>query len=168
LLLTNLLLNELEASAPARVLTLASMAHAGAKAPCDDMNNRTGLWRSFKVYGQTKLMNIMFTYELTRRLAGSRVTANAVHPGFVASHFGKSNGGFWPGIFALAQPFTISVQEGARASIYLASSPDVADTTGQYFVRSKPATTSPESYDQHAQQRLWRVSAEMTGLADAG
>lgn len=167
-LLTNLLLKTLEASAPARVITVASIAHVGAKLPFNDMNNREGLWRSFKVYGETKLMNIMFTYELSRRLAGSRVTANAAHPGFVASNFGKSNGGFWTGMFALAQPFTISPQEGAQTSSYLASSPDVAETTGQYFVRCKPTHTSSVSYDQDAQRRLWRVSEEMTGLVDAG
>ena len=164
-LLTNLLLETLKASAPARVITVASMAHAGARIPFADMNHQRRRWSSFGVYGETKLMNIMFTYELARRLAGSGVTANALHPGFVASNFGKNNGGVWKSMFSLAQPFAISAREGAQTSIFLASSPEVAGMSGEYFVRKKPAKSSPASYDQEAQAKLWRVSEEMTGPA---
>ncbi len=160
-LLTNLLLDCLKASEQARVVTVASMAHAGMRIPFDDLNHERGRYRPFIVYGQTKLMNIMFTYELARRLAGTTVTANALHPGFVASNFGKSNGGWWNTIFALAKPFAISSERGAQTSIYLASSPEVASVTGTYFANRKAVKSSPASYDREAQQRLWVASEQL-------
>lgn len=162
-LLTTLLLDKLEASDRARVVTVASAAHVGMRIPFDNMNQERGRYRNFIVYGQTKLMNIMFTYELARRLAGTAVTANALHPGFVASNFGKSNGGWWNTAFTLMRPFAISPEQGAQTSVYLASSPEVASITGQYFTKRKAIKSSPASYDKEAQQRLWAVSEELTG-----
>jgi NAD(P)-dependent dehydrogenase (short-subunit alcohol dehydrogenase family) len=165
-LLTNLLLDTLRASAPARVVTVSSMAHRGVTIPFDDLQQTHG-YHPWTVYGQTKLANLLFTYELARRLEGSGVCANALHPGFVASGFNKNNGPLMAFAMTLARPFAISVERGAQTSIYLATSPDVAAVSGKYFVNSKPATSSPQSYDEQAQHRLWEVSEQLTGLAAA-
>ncbi len=111
----------------------------------------------------------MFTYELARRLKASNaaVTANALHPGFVASNFGKSEGGIWKPVFALMRPAMINVDRGAETSIYLAASPDVEGVSGEYFVKCKPARSSRQSYDEAAQRRLWDVSERLTGLTAA-
>ena len=161
-LLTNLLMSSLKASDSARVVTVSSMAHAGARIPFDDMNQEHTMYQGFRVYGQSKLMNLMFTYELARRLADSSVTANALHPGFVATNFGKSNGALWKAMFTLSRPFSISAEQGAQTSIYLASSPEVAGTSGKYFIKRKEAKSSAASYDVAAQQRLWTLSEELT------
>jgi NAD(P)-dependent dehydrogenase (short-subunit alcohol dehydrogenase family) len=163
-LLTNLLLPTLQASGPARIVTVASAAHSGASLDFDDLQHERGRYRSFQVYGQSKLANILFTYELAHRLQGTNVTANALHPGFVASNFGKSEGGIWGPIFTLLRPAMINVERGAETSIYLASSPDVEGVSGQYFVKCKPAHSSRQSYDEAAQHRLWEVSEQLTGL----
>jgi NAD(P)-dependent dehydrogenase (short-subunit alcohol dehydrogenase family) len=167
-LLTRLLLERLKASPRGRIITVASEAHRGVRVPFDDMNHARGPWRTFQVYGQSKLMNIMFTYELARRLDGSQVTANALHPGYVATNFGKNNGGLWKTLFALGQPFAISAEQGAQTGIFLATSPAVAQTTGKYFTRSKPASSSRESYHLEEQQRLWRMSEELTASGARG
>ncbi len=161
-LLTNLLLDSLKASDRARIVTVASAAHVGMRIPFDDLNHTRGRYQNFVVYGQSKLMNIMFTYELARRLDGTTVTANALHPGFVATNFGKSNGGWWDTVFTLIRPFAISPEQGAQTSIHLASSPEVATVTGQYFAKLRPVKSSSASYDREAQQRLWAVSEELT------
>jgi NAD(P)-dependent dehydrogenase (short-subunit alcohol dehydrogenase family) len=165
-LLTNLLLDTLRASAPARVVTVSSMAHRGVAIPFDDLQQTQG-YHPWTVYGQTKLANLLFTYELARRLEGSGVTANALHPGFVASGFNKNNGPLMTFAMTLARPFAISVERGAQTSIYLATSPDVATVSGKYFVNSRPASSSPQSYDEQAQRRLWEVSEHLTGLSAA-
>ena len=114
-------------------------------------------------YAQSKLANLLFTYELARRLEGTGVTANALHPGFVASNFTAGNGVFgwflrrWAGLLA------VSVEEGAKTPIYLATAPEVAGVTGQYFVKCRPARSSSQSHDRAAADRLWRVSEELTG-----
>ena len=167
-LLTNLLLDALRASVPARIVTVASAAHNGAAIPFDDLQQTRGRYSAFGVYGQTKLANIMFTYELARRLADSGVTGvtvNALHPGFVASHFARNNGLGMNIAMTIARPFTISVAKGARTPVYLASAPEVAAVTGQYFINCKPARSSKVSYDEAAQQRLWQISEQLTGLA---
>lgn len=163
-LLTNLLLNSLRTSHQARIITVASVAHMGMRIPFDDLNHERGRYQSFGVYGQTKLMNIMFTYELARRLKGTTVTANAAHPGFVGTNFGKNNGRAWNALFTLGRPFAISPTKGAQTSIFLASSLDVANVSGQYFTRRKAVKSSPASYDLEAQKRLWVVSENLTGL----
>jgi NAD(P)-dependent dehydrogenase (short-subunit alcohol dehydrogenase family) len=162
-LLTNLLLDTLKASAPSRVVTVSSDAHQSARIYFDDLQltHGYGPWRA---YGQSKLMNVLFTNELARRLAGTGVTANTLHPGFVASNFGKSEGPFWAAAFTLMRPFMISAEKGAQTVTYLASSPDVADATGGYYVNCKPARSNSIARDEAAARRLWEVSERLTGL----
>jgi NAD(P)-dependent dehydrogenase (short-subunit alcohol dehydrogenase family) len=165
-LLTNLLLDTLHASAPARVVTVASDAHMGASIPFDDLQHTQGRYQWLKVYGQTKLANIMFTYALARRLAGSGVTANALHPGVVATHIYRSTNGLFNSMTKAVMPiFALSPEKGAETSVYLASSPEVATVSGQYFYKCKPKRSSQASYDVAAQERLWQVSEQLTGLA---
>ena len=166
-LLTNLLLDTLSAGAPARIINVSSRAHARvAGLNFDDLQNKRGY--GMNVYGQSKLMNVLFTYELARRLEGTRITVNALHPGFVATRFATNNGV----LARLARPwldlFAISVEEGAQTMVYLATSPEVEGTTGKYFYRQQAIPSSPASYDEEAARRLWEVTATMTGLPIAG
>lgn len=164
-LLTHLLLDTLKASVPARIITVASAQHAAARrVPFEDMTHQKG-YKPLQVYGESKLMAIMFTYALARRLQGTGVTANVLHPGVVATHFGKDAGGMFPVMFAVLAPFVLSPEKGARTAIYLASSPEVADVSGQYFVKSKSARSSKASNDVAAQERLWTLSEQLTGIA---
>jgi NAD(P)-dependent dehydrogenase (short-subunit alcohol dehydrogenase family) len=168
-LLTNLLLDRLKADAPARIVTVSSMAHAGQAVDCGDVNQTVRGYSAWRAYGESKLANIMFTYALARRLEGTGVTANTLHPGFVATGFARNNGPLSQVAMTLARPFAISPERGAQTSIYLASSPDVADVSGQYFVKAKPAKSSKASYDVATQEQLWSLSEQMTGLtATAG
>jgi retinol dehydrogenase 12 len=162
-LLTNLLLDTLKASAPSRIVTVSSDAHQSARINFDDLQLARG-YGPWRAYGQSKLMNVLFTNELALRLAGTGVTANTLHPGFVASNFGKSEGPFWAAAFTLMRPFMISAEKGAQTVIYLASSPDVADATGGYYVNCKPARSSSIARDEAAARRLWEVSERLTGL----
>jgi NAD(P)-dependent dehydrogenase (short-subunit alcohol dehydrogenase family) len=162
-LLTNLLLPELTASPKSRIVTVASNAHVGKTLHFDDLEYRRG-YQFMKVYGQSKLANVMFTYALARRLAVTPVTANVLHPGFVNTNMGKNNGFFVRLLYPLVTRNAIPTAEGAETSIYLASSPEVEGVTGQYFVRKKAMNSDPVSYDQEVQERLWKISAEMTGL----
>ncbi len=164
-LLTNLLLPTLQASGPARIVTVASDAHRGASLNFNDLQHDNGRYRSFQVYGQSKLANILFTYELARRIKDANVTANTLHPGFVASNFGKSEGGIWKPVFTMLRPFMINADRGAETSVYLASSPEVEAISGQYFVKCKPARSSRQSYDEAAQRRLWEISERLTGIS---
>lgn len=169
-LLTNLLLDVLKASAPSRIVCVSSAASALGWLDFSDLQGAQhyGGWRA---YCQSKLANILFTYELARRLAGTQVTANCLHPGLVASGFGQNSGfgqrnsGLIALAFALIRPFSLSARAGARTPIYLASAPEVADVSGRYFNRRRPVRSAPESYDQAVAQRLWHVSAELTQLA---
>ena len=158
-LLTNLLLETLKASAPSRIINVSSLAHIGVR--IDFSNLRWGGWKGYK---RSKLANILFTYELARRLANSGVTANTLSPGLVASNFGKDN----RGLFRICRPLIFSVaiseEQGAQTSIYLACSPEVEGVTGKYFVKRKEKRSSDVSYDRDSAARLWRVSAEMTGI----
>ncbi len=163
-LLTNLLLDRLKADAPARIVTVSSMAHGGQKIDFGDVNQTARGYSAWRAYGESKLANIMFTYALARRLEGSGVTANTLHPGFVATNFGKNNGRGSQILMRLVSPFAISPEQGAQTSIYLASSPEVAPISGRYFIKRKPATSSKASYDEAAQERLWQLSEQMTGL----
>jgi len=162
-LLTNLLLPLLKASAPARVVNTSSGAHHRGHVQFDDLQGerKYGAW---KAYGQAKLANILFTYELARRLEGTGVTANCFHPGFVATNFAQNNGGLMALAVRLGHPFAVKVQEGAKTGIYLASSPEGERITGQYFVNGKPTRSNAESYDLAVAARLWEVSAKLTGL----
>lgn len=162
-LLTYLLLDRLKASAPARIVNVASDSHRGARINFNDLQGKRG-YNGFQAYGQSKLANVLFTYELARRLEGAQVTANALHPGFVATNIGKNNGLLARLVMPIAQLNAIRPEEGARTGVYLASSPDVEGVSGTYFTREKPVQSDPASYDLQAARQLWEISAEMTGL----
>jgi NAD(P)-dependent dehydrogenase (short-subunit alcohol dehydrogenase family) len=162
-LLTYLLLDVLKASAPARIVNVSSNGHRGMKINFEDLQSQ-GRYAAMGAYGQSKLANLLFTYELARRLEGSGVTANALHPGFVATNLAANNGWLARLFLPLVHLFAISPEEGAQTVIYLATSREVEGVTGKYFVDKKPVESSPESYDREAAMRLWQVSAELTGL----
>ena len=170
-LVTNLLLDLLKASAPARVVSVSSGAHLRAKGMDFDDLNAEQSYSGMGVYGRSKLANVLFTYELARRLEGSGVTTNCLHPGVVRSGFGQNNGGLialvFKSAYTLMTPFTKSNAQGAETSIYLASSPEVEGVTGKYFVDSEETPSSPASHDEEAARRLWEISEQMTGLAAA-
>ena len=162
-LLTNLLLDRLKASTPARIVDVASEAHQGHVLDFDDLQLKRG-WRPVKAYSLSKLANVMFTYELARRLASSGVTVNCLHPGVIAT---KLLLDYLP-IPSVAQPVTTAFagtpEQGADTVLYLAASPDVAGVTGQYFARRQPKKSTAFSYDDASARRLWDESARLTGL----
>jgi retinol dehydrogenase-12 len=165
-LFTRLLLPRLEASAPARIVNVASRAHIRSGIDFDDIERKQKTYRGFPVYAQSKLCNILFTYELARRLGGTRVTANCLHPGVIASGFGKNQPGFFNFGARLVAPLLWTPEKGARTSIYLAEAPEVEDVTGKYFDSDgKEIRSSRVSYDRAVQGRLWELSERMTGLA---
>jgi NAD(P)-dependent dehydrogenase (short-subunit alcohol dehydrogenase family) len=160
-LLTKLLLDLLKASAPARIVNVSSMAHTAGDVNFDDLQ-REKEYSAMQVYGQSKMMNILFTNELARRLEGTGITANSLHPGFVRTNFGRRrNGIIGRLIMPLAQLFAISEDKGAETQIYLASSPEVDGVTGKYFDESKPKATHPYAQDVAAQKKLWEVSESL-------
>ncbi|HXP75567.1 MAG TPA: SDR family oxidoreductase [Stellaceae bacterium] len=162
-LLTQLLRDRLTASAPARVVSVASRAHEGATLDFDDLNLERG-YSGWTAYRRSKLANILFTRELARRLAGTGVTANCLHPGFVASRFGDNNHGAFRWGLSLAKRLTaISEERGAETIVHLASDPALAGTSGGYFVRSRPATPSAAAQDGRAALRLWEISTKLAG-----
>ncbi|HEX2463414.1 MAG TPA: SDR family oxidoreductase [Thermoanaerobaculia bacterium] len=165
-LLTNLLLDRIVASAPARIVTVSSRAHLRAAIDFDDLDVSHG-YQAMDAYGRSKLANVLFTRELARRLEGTGVTANCLHPGVVRSDFGSSGdlGGIMGAGWAVMQPFLLSPKQGADTSIHLASSPDVAAISGEYFDRRRVARTSTRARDMAAAERLWRISAERVGLS---
>lgn len=161
-LLTNLLLDVLKASAPSRVVVVSSDAHRGGRINFDDLQASRS-YQGFGTYSQSKLANVLFAYELAQRLTGTGVTVNALHPGFVASNFGKNNGRFFKLIFDYIVPFlAISPEKGAETSVYLASSPEVEGITGKYFVRKRAVSSSSASYDATTARRLWEISQQLT------
>lgn len=165
-LLTNLLLGRLKASRPSRVVTVSSGAQSMGRIAFDDLQG-TGVYRGQRAYNQSKLANVLFTYELARRLEGTGVTANVLHPGVVRTSFGQEDSGRWMRLLVpLARPFMKSPDDGARTSVYLASSPDVEGVTGRYFANSRPRRSAPASYDEAAAARLWDVSARLVGLEE--
>jgi NAD(P)-dependent dehydrogenase (short-subunit alcohol dehydrogenase family) len=170
-LLTNLLLERIEGSAPSRVVNVSSTAHNTARKGIlfDDLQSTHG-YRGMRVYGQSKLANILFTLELSRRFAGSGVTANSLHPGTVRTGYGGDGDarGFLAFGIKIASPFFLSPAKGARTSVYLASSPDVEGVSGQYFVKCKPRNPRRWAQDPEAARQLWQVSEELVGLAPAG
>ena len=162
-LLTNLLLDMLKAGPSGRIVNVASRAHYSGHINFDDLQSQRG-YNGMKVYGTSKLMNVLFTYELARRLQGTNVTANCLHPGFVASNFAGNNGLFVRTAMKLMAG-RISVEDGAKCSIYLASSPDVQGVSGKYFNYDlKETRSSEESYDQNVAIRLWNVSEKLTAI----
>jgi NAD(P)-dependent dehydrogenase (short-subunit alcohol dehydrogenase family) len=167
-LLTNLLLERIRASAPARVVTVASSAYVSARKGIrfDDLQSAHH-YRGMRVYGQSKLANILFTLELARRLEGSGVTANSLHPGTVRTGYGADGDarGFLAFGIKLASPFFLSPAKGARTSVYLASSPEVEGVSGKYFVKCVAKSPRRWAQDDEAARRLWQVSEQLTGLA---
>jgi NAD(P)-dependent dehydrogenase (short-subunit alcohol dehydrogenase family) len=158
-LMTTLLLDRLKASTPARIVTTSSDAHEGAQIPFDDMNAQRS-WGGFGFprYGQTKLANILFTVELARRLAGTGVTANCFHPGFVATGFNRNNGFLMRIGMAISRPFARSAVKGAETLVWLVDSDAAGDTSGGYFVDEHLVTPSAAAQDREAASRLWQVS----------
>jgi NAD(P)-dependent dehydrogenase (short-subunit alcohol dehydrogenase family) len=165
-LLTNLLLETLKASGNARVVNVSSDAHRIGALNFEDLQARNG-FNSMRVYGQSKLMNVLFSNELARRLQGTGVTSNALHPGVVATGFAQGSSGVWGWIFKLLRfvpGAMVTPQQGARTSIHLASSDAVNGITGLYFSNQKPTVPSLASLEVPAQQRLWLESERIAGL----
>jgi NAD(P)-dependent dehydrogenase (short-subunit alcohol dehydrogenase family) len=158
-LLTTLLLPRLTDSAPARIVTTSSDAHQGARIPFDDLNAERS-WRGlgFTRYGETKLANILFTVELARRLAGTGVTANCFHPGFVATGFNRNNGVLMRVGMAISRPFARNPSKGAETLVWLVDSQEAGETSGGYFFDERLATPSAAAQDREAARRLWQVS----------
>lgn len=155
-LLTNLLLEPLKAGAPSRVINVASTAHFGGHIDLEAVERRETP-SGWSAYSNSKLALVMFTYELSRRLEGTNVTANCLHPGAVAT-------GIWRIPPALVRPFLKSARDGAATTIYLASSPEVTSTTGEYFENKKPKRSSDESYDESKARGLWEHTSRLVGL----
>ncbi|MBP7600750.1 MAG: SDR family oxidoreductase [Thermoflexales bacterium] len=162
--LTHLLLDAVKSAPAGRIVNVSSAAHLSGKIRFDDPEFHTG-FAGFTAYSQSKLANVMFTNALARRLAGTGVTANSLHPGGVATGFARNNGGlanaFMGSIWKL---FALSAEKGAATSVFLASSPEVAGLTGGYYSRSKLAPTAQEARDETAQERLWAMTAKQTGI----
>jgi NAD(P)-dependent dehydrogenase (short-subunit alcohol dehydrogenase family) len=161
--LTHGLRKSLLAGAPARVVNTSSDAHKGAKLDFNDLQS-ANKFRGFPVYGRSKLANILFTSELARRLAGTGVTANSLHPGFVATRFGDHSGGFFSYVVRAAKVIAISPEKGAETIVYLASSDEVANVSGKYFYKCRPATPTKEGLDEEAAKRLWLDTAKLAGI----
>ena len=159
---TNLLLGKLKPGS--RIVSVASNAHRGAKLDFDDLQSRKG-YIGFPVYARSKLCNILFNRELARRITGSGITANALHPGFVATRFGDNSGGLMRTVLKVAKPIgAISPEEGAKTIIWLASSPEVADVTGEYFYECKLNTPTAEARNDEDARKLWEISESIAGL----
>jgi NAD(P)-dependent dehydrogenase (short-subunit alcohol dehydrogenase family) len=166
--LTRLLTDRMIESAPSRVVNVASTAHRSARRGLDfDDLQSTRRYRGMKAYARSKLANILFTDELARRLSGTGVTANSLHPGTVATGFARDDdaSGFLAFGIRVIKPFILTPEQGARTSVYLASSPEVADVTGRYFVRCRARTPSPAARDEAAAALLWSVSEELVDQA---
>jgi NAD(P)-dependent dehydrogenase (short-subunit alcohol dehydrogenase family) len=165
-LLTNLLLGQLVAGAPARVVNVSSGAHQGGTIDFADLQSERR-YDSVRVYGRTKLANILFTYELARRTRTLGVTANCLHPGVIATQLLADYMNV-PGLGGeVGRTLGDSPDQGSETIVYLAASPEVAGVTGRYFVGRREGRSSPASYDEELQQRLWEESARLVSLADA-
>jgi NAD(P)-dependent dehydrogenase (short-subunit alcohol dehydrogenase family) len=165
-LLTNLLMDRLRESAPARVVTVSSGAQAMGRIDFDDLQGERG-YRGQRAYNQSKLANVLFTYELARRLEGTGVTANVLHPGVVRTAFGQEDSGAWMRVMSrVVRPFMKTPEEGARTPIHLASSPELEGVSGQYFANERPRRSSAASHDPAAAARLWEVSTRLVHLND--
>ena len=162
-LMTLGLRQSLHAAAPARVVNTSSEAHRRSSLDFDDLQCKTN-YRAFTAYGRSKLCNILFTRELSRRWVGKGVTVNCLHPGFVASRFGKESGGLLPFVLRAAQLFAISPEGGAKTLVYLASSPEVADLSGGYFFKCRASAPAPQAEDDNAAKRLWQESAKLASI----
>lgn len=163
-LLTNLLLNTLKASAPSRIVTVSSDAHQGAQINFDDLQGEKH-YSGFEAYSQSKLANILFTYELAKHLDTPKLTANCLHPGVIRTNLGRHQHSilFRAG-YRFVSLFFSSPAKGSQTVVYLASSPDVEGVNGKYFFKKKEKKSSAESYDEAAAQKLWEISAKLTGI----
>jgi NAD(P)-dependent dehydrogenase (short-subunit alcohol dehydrogenase family) len=161
--LTMGLKDRLEAAGGARVVSTASDAHKGHHLDFDDLQAAKS-YSAMGAYGRSKLCNILFTRELARRWSTTGITANCLHPGFVATRFGDTSGGFLSTVVRLAKKFAISPEKGAETIVYLASSPEVSSTSGEYFYKYRPATPTAGGTDDAAAHRLWVESAKLAGL----
>jgi NAD(P)-dependent dehydrogenase (short-subunit alcohol dehydrogenase family) len=162
-LLTTLVLDRIKQSAPARIVNVASEAHRFGTIKFDDLGGERR-FKTFGAYSQSKLANILFSYELARRLLGTGVTVNCLHPGGIASGLWTNNGPLAQFIMKAGRVFLKTPEQGARTTIYLASSPQVEGITGKYYSDCKEKTSSRESYDLNIARRLWNVTAQMTGV----
>ncbi len=162
-LLTDLLLDPLKAADQARIINVSSNSHRNKRLNFDDLELTQG-YNAGKAYGRSKLANLYFTYELARRLKneGTSITVNAMHPGFVATNMAANNGWLVRFFLPLVHITSLTPEQGASTAVYLASSPNVEDVTGKYFVREREVKSDPISYDERIATRLWQVSAEMT------
>lgn len=163
-LLTNLLLNILKKSAPSRVVTVSSASHYGGHLDLDDLQMERG-YGVMKAYGRAKLAQVLFTHELARRLEGTGVTANCLHPGAVATNIWGRPLGPLSFLMKINRLFLISPEKGAETPVYLASSPEVANITGRYFDDRREKRSSSESYDMELAKKLWEVSYKLVGLS---
>jgi NAD(P)-dependent dehydrogenase (short-subunit alcohol dehydrogenase family) len=160
---TAMLLQRLKATPGARIVSTASDAYKAARLNFDDLLSSRG-YGAFGMYGRSKLMNVLFTRLLARRLAGTGVTANCHHPGFVATRFGDSGSGFMNLVLQTAKRFALTPEQGAQTMIYLASSPEVAQLTGSYFYKCRPAKLMRQARNDADAQRLWDISAQLSGV----
>jgi len=169
---TNALMPALRAAPRARIVSVASAAHRQARLDFDDLQSRRG-YLHMRVYGTSKLMNILFTRALARRLAAatgpSGLTANCLHPGFVATNFADNNSGFFKALVGVGKAlFAINEERGADTSVFLATDPSVAEVTGEYFAKCRPARRTTAARDDAAAERLWAESARIVGPIDGG
>lgn len=162
-LLTLLILDNLKSASNARIVNLASEAQRTGKINFDDLNLKNE-FSAIKTYSQSKLANVLFTYELARRLKDTKVTVNCLHPGLVRTNFGKDLNGFFKGIIILMKPFMRNADKGAETAVWLATSPDVEGLSGRYYTDKKEIKSNPISYDLKIAERLWKESERMTGL----
>jgi NAD(P)-dependent dehydrogenase (short-subunit alcohol dehydrogenase family) len=161
--LTLALRDSLFAASSARVVSTASAAHRGYTLDFDDLQAQKG-YSAMRAYGRSKLCNILFTRELARRFRGKNVTANCLHPGFVATRFGDGSGGLIRSVLGLAKNFAITPEKGAETIVYLASSPEVSAVSGDYFYRCRPAMPTAGGRDDAAAKRLWMESAKIAAI----
>ncbi len=162
-LLTHFLLDLLVATPASRIVNVSSDAHRGGAMHFDDLQLESG-YGGYKAYAQSKLANILFSSELARRLGTTTPTVNSLHPGVVATNFGSGKSGFFSFFFRVFSPFFLSPESGARTSLHLATSPEVAGVTGKYFDRSKPRKPSAAALDMNAAKRLYDITAQLTGV----
>ena len=162
-MLTDLLLR----SASGRIINVSSEAHRLGQLNLD-LPASPEKYSSFTAYCDSKLANILFTYELSRRMELTEITVNCLHPGVIASNFGKTAFGITKWFFRLTRPFMKSAKQGATTIVYLATSPDVAEITGKYFINRKAVKSAKETYSTHLARRLWQFSEDQTGLVSEG
>ncbi len=162
-LLTNLLMEELKNAESARIINVSSEAHRLGSIDFNNLNLENG-YSNVKSYANSKLANILFTLELSKRLETDGITANSLHPGVVDSNFAGNSSIFWQALMTMAKPFMVSIEKGAETSVYLASSPEAENMNGKYFVRKKEKEPSKAAKNEAVAKKLWEVSEKLVGL----